>query len=256
MQAGARGGLRDASHDGMADVLRSATELFRAENRIFARWQRRQPALLRDGALGGLESTYVSAPVRVLFLLKEPNDSGERWSANGADLRLQTDAFAELRSTFPVMLLLTMLLQSPGLGLPFSVAREQVRERAVRRGLLRSIAMVNLKKTPGGPVCNDRSLAVAVAAEGDLLREQLALYRPHVTIAGGGTVFSLLAGMRGRLPVPQGSAERRAVFEDVELGTCVSFFHPQATKGFHTMYELLRESLGDWRAATGASTAT
>lgn len=228
-------------------AVTSAAALWRAENRLFAAWQRREPSLLRDGALGGLRSTYLAQRVRVLFVLKEPNDAGGRWSGSGADLRLHAAAFAELRSTFPVLLLLAHLAQSaaesPALDLPFAAAREQLSEVSERQRLLESLALVNLKKTPGGPVCDDRSLVAAVAADGDLLRRQLALYRPHLTIAGGSSVHGLLARLMER-PVEAAAAPfTRPCFHDPALGLCLSFFHPQATKGFVYLYSLLRENL-------------
>ena len=229
----------------------SARALWQAENRIFTVWQHRRPTLLRDGALGGPVSTYIAAPVRLLFALKEPNDSGARWSSTGADLRLHAAAFAELRSTFPVLLLLAHLAQQaatdPSLSLPFTEAREQLRNPALRRRILESIALVNLKKTPGGPVCNDRSLVTAVDADGDLLLQQLALYRPHLTIAGGASVHTLLARLtRTTLHRPSHSpshSQARPYFHEPGLGLCLSFYHPQATKGYEHLYTLLRENL-------------
>ncbi len=220
----------------------TARQLWQAENRLFTTWQQREPTLLRDGALGGEHSTYLAQPLRILFALKEPNDSGSRWSSTGADLRLHTSAFADLRSTFPVLLLLALLAQHPA-DLSFEVAREQLRDRARRVTLLQSIALVNLKKTPGGPVCNDRSLATSIHHNGDLLLQQLTLYHPHLTIAGGSSVHTLLAQLTGNVVRPAFTPQTRPFFHDPRLGLCLSFFHPQATKGYAYLYDLLRESL-------------
>ena len=225
----------------------TAAHLFQAENRLFTAWQRRRPDLLRDGALGGPASRYLDQPVRVLFALKEPNDTGGRWSQAGADLRLQTHAFAGLRSTFPVLLLLARLAQSiqtsPTLDLPFDTAQEQLRDPAAREDLLRSVALVNIKKTPGGPVCDDRALATAIREDGDLLLRQLALYRPHLTIAGGHSVHALLAELTGHTVAHPAGELLRPSFIDSRLGLCLSFFHPQATKGYRYLYDLLRHNL-------------
>ena len=225
----------------------TAQSLWRAENRIFTTWQQRRPTLLRDGALGGTASTYRAQPVRIVFALKEPNDASGRWSTQGADLRLQADAFAELRSTFPVVILLAHLAQQaatdPELSLPFPTAREQLRDPTHRRRLLESLVLVNLKKTPGGPVCDDRSLASAVAADGDLLQQQLDLYRPHLTIAGGSSVHALLANLTHQPVLSVEGPYTRPYFQDARLGLCLSFFHPQATKGYEHLYKLLRENL-------------
>ncbi len=225
-----------------------AVALFRAENRIFSRWLQRRPDLLRDGALGGPQSTYTIEPVRVLFVLKEPNDTGGRWSRTGADLRLETEAFARLRSTFPVTLLLAYLARhaadSP--APPFAAARAQLQDPSLRLQLLRSIALVNLKKTPGGAVCSDRSLISAVTGDGDLLRRQLALYRPHLTIAGGSIVHTLLARLTGQAVRPASTPHARPHFRDPGLGLCLSFFHPQATKGYEYLYTLLHQSLREY----------
>ncbi len=225
----------------------TARQLWQAENRLFTRWQKRQPTLLRDGALGGPHSTYLDQPVRIVFALKEPNDSDNRWSADGADLRLRAAAFAALRSTFPVLILLAHLAQQaatdPGLTLPFATAREQLRDPALRLSLLESVVLVNLKKTPGGPVCDDRSLITSVREDGDLLLQQLALYYPHLTIAGGSSVHTLLATLTGNPVAPHASPAFRPFFTDPRLGLCLSFFHPQATKGYEFLYNLLRDSL-------------
>ena len=225
----------------------TSVHLFRAENRIFTAWKRRRPDLLRDGALGGPMSTYLEEPVRVLFALKEPNDSGGRWSQTGADLRSQTEAFASLRSTFPVLLLLALLAQSaansPCLDLPFAAAQEQLRNPTARLTLLRSVALVNMKKTPGGAVCNDRSLRTAVQEDGDLLLRQLALYRPHLTIAGGHRVHALLSDLTGHIAEQPAAGSLRPALTDPRLGLCLSFFHPQATKGYCFLYDLLRRNL-------------
>ena len=185
----------------MAPSPITARQLWQAENRLFTLWQQRQPTLLRDGALGGPHSTYLREPTRVLFALKEPNDSGDRWSANGADLRLQAAAFADLRSTFPVTLLLALLAQQiavdPTLSLSFTSAREHLRSRDRRIQLLQSIVLVNVKKTPGGSVCDDRSLLTSVEATGDLLLIHVTLYRELVTIDLGGSVHTLLARLTG-----------------------------------------------------------
>ena len=220
----------------------TARQLFQAENRLFATWQQREPTLLRDGALGGPASTYLQQPIRVLFVLKEPNDTNSRWSNAGADLRLHAPAFADLRSTFPVLLLLALRAQQTS-DLPFAAAQEQLRDRNRRIALLESIALVNLKKTPGGPVCNDRSLITAVQQHGDLLVRQLALYRPHLTIAGGSAVHTLLAHLTCHAVEPAPTSHTRPFFRDPNLGLCLSFFHPQATKGYAWLYDLLRESL-------------
>ena len=230
----------------MPPALTTARQLHQAENRLFATWQQREPTLLRDGALGGKHSTYLAQPIRLLFALKEPNDSGNRWSNAGADLRHHAPAFADLRSTFPVLLLLALRAQQTSAqteDLAFITAREQLRDRDLRIRLLESIALVNLKKTPGGPVCNDRSLVTAIQQNGDLLLQQLALYRPHLTIAGGSSVHTLLAQLTGNTVTPATSPHTRPFFHDPRLGLCLSFFHPQATKGYEFLYDLLGDCL-------------
>ena len=216
-----------------------AQALFRSENHIFSRWLGRSPGLLRDGALGGPHSTYVHQSTRVLFVLKEANDTNARWSSRGADLRQHAVDFAALRSTFPVLLLLAALAHSPASN--FEQTQSSLQDPERRRQLLESIALVNLKKTPGGPVCNDRSLLTAVAADGDLLLQQLELYHPHLTIAGGSSVFSLLARLLNS-PITTGPGTRPSL-QHPTLGLCLSFFHPQATKGYHFLHDLLRDNL-------------
>src|ERR1017187_92351 len=83
-------------------------------------------------------------------------------------------------------------LNNPDLTLAeIDVADSEVRQRHLRR-----IAVMNLKKRPGRATSVMKDIRSYAEQHWILLQEQLQLYRPYVTIAGG--VFPILRDLMDR----------------------------------------------------------
>jgi hypothetical protein len=145
-----------------------------AEEALFARWRLSRPDLVADGVVDGAK--YLSSQPRVVFLLKEVNDTSGtgRW-----DLRDYVRGSAKGR-TWDNVARWTYAIRSRGADTPWS--RAQAIAGSERADLLRSIAVVNLKKSPGRYVAVAPAVYQAAVQDRELLREQLALYQPAVTI--------------------------------------------------------------------------
>lgn len=95
-----------------------------------------------------------------------------------------------------------------------------------RARILRQVAAVNLKKTPGGAVASMRSIHAHAKRDAEFIREQVALYQPDLTIACG--TFWICEEIFGLDPDLRGGQPPCHVHRDPRLGALVSFWHPQA----------------------------
>ena len=160
-----------------------------------------------------------SIPDRLLVILKEPNDPDGKWGASGGDIR-EFGRSGGRPATWNNLVRWSALVDNPDLTLAeIDVADSEVRQRHLRR-----IAVMNLKKRPGRATSVMKDIRSYAEQHWILLQEQLQLYRPYVTIAGG--VFPILRDLMDR-------TERReegscySYFEDETLGVCFDFYHPQ-----------------------------
>jgi hypothetical protein len=189
------------------------------ENQIFRKYRSLGPAIIPDGALG---EEYESARRRLMVILKEPNDPDGRWAAEGGDIRFFGKEKQDCWRTWSNLARWSALVDNPSL----SLEEIDVSDREKRCEHLRRIAVVNLKKTPGGSRANLREIKASAAKHWDLLREQIGLYKPEVTIAGG--VFDIVLDLMGS--AKQGGApECFPYFKDEDFGVCLDFYHPQQT---------------------------
>ncbi len=100
--------------------------------------------------------------------------------------------------------------------------------------LLPRIAVVNLSKVSGASVADPRKIS-AVLADPEyvtLLRRQLGLYGPHITVCGGKHVFDWLASVMAWEPEGYGRIRCRTTGDHIcftrseHLGLVIDFWHP------------------------------
>jgi len=155
------------------------------ENRIFDSWKMRLPNLIPDGVVN--ENAYRSINPKLLFLLKEPNTKETGW--NLIDF-IQKGAQA---STWDNIVRWTIGIRNFKKEIPWSelltISAEQ------RKETLQSVVVMNLKKTPGGQVTDDKKLFQFVSENCEFLVEQFLLYTDHqsthITICCGSQVTNL-----------------------------------------------------------------
>jgi len=143
---------------------------------LFARWQAQCPGreFTKDGIID--ESAWDAAPRRVLFLLKEDNKNRP---VHEDDLRTIWRA-----KPWPILDTMAFGLHRlvPGQPLPSWIDAYAI--RATGSGL-RSAAVMNLKKEPGGGEADRKQVQTWVGANLDMLREQIKIISPDIVVCGG-----------------------------------------------------------------------
>lgn len=153
--------------------------LHAAEESLFKRWSAVRTSFVPDGVVD--EDVYSASTLKVLFLLKEAN------RPDGDDLDLRDFIHDGARpQTWDVvarwMLSIRRLQEDLPWGEIASISNSQ------REDALRSVAVMNLKKEPGGHTTDNARFRVAVKRDQIFLREQFALYRADIVVCCGSVV--------------------------------------------------------------------
>jgi len=141
---------------------------------------------VRDGIVNF--QTYIAAPYRVLWILKEPNDEKDR---GGWDVRkfLSNGKFKDYKKwkrTFSLLLRVTH-----GIFNGFPQWESLLSVDKIETHTLESIAYINLKKLPGGARANGAMVADAYKQSKGLILEQIRVFKPHIVICCGMTLCLL-----------------------------------------------------------------
>ena len=146
------------------------------EDALFADWLRVRDDFVPDGVIDEVE--YLQSRVRVLMVLKENN------GFYGGDIRsLLRDG-----ERTPTWLNVTRWLKGIG-ALPAEVPWTELEsiDLTERQRLLRSISVMNLKKSPGGHTAESRNVWRVAREDRMFLKRQFDLYDPHLIICCGST---------------------------------------------------------------------
>ena len=198
------------------------SDLGERENKLFDSWRHRlghdSEHFVPDGAVCG--NTYESTSTRVVFLLKEVNDpGGGNW-----DLRDFLRKGGRGATWNNVTRWTKGLLALPQV-LPWEDLRYINRE--ARSHTLRKIAVVNLKKVPGGGAADVDRLRDFASNNREYLRRQLELYRPNLIVGCGADVTSVLFGEV--YPEPKWRRSVRGTWHaQIEGATYLDYYHPNA----------------------------
>ena len=195
------------------------------EDRLFEAWASRHESFVRDGIVDADE--YARSPVKLLFILKEVNDPG----GGGWDLRqfLRDGGRASTWNT--VTKWVEGIHRLPCI-VPWSEVSIRV-DQDRRKRALRKIAVVNLKKEPGGGEADDDKVREAAQRDRELISAQLSLYAPDYVICCGTLVADLLFGAEpiGVYPLndKDWKSTRRGVrYSLVDSTPHIAYHHPQA----------------------------
>ena len=209
--------------------------LFATETDLFASWRELRPDLVEDGMVDA-EAYRASSP-RTVFLLKEANDTSRegRW-----DLRSYIRDHGTERTLYNIARW-SFALRSRGSDLAWDAVTALT--RAERSELLRAVAFVNLKKSPGGYVAEENAIKKAAVGDREFLRAQMRLYCPEVTVWCG-TDGQVLQDA----PFAWRATRRGVQFAKSEsLGLVIRYSHPSARASdnllFYGFADAVRELL-------------
>ena len=140
--------------------------------------------LVCDGPIGG-DAAWETAPLRIVFLLKEPHDRNSILERCGYDL---TELFrrpelyvGNRKSAERVLGRWAFCLQQIHAGNSYSL---EAAGHYAHSALL-ATAVVNLKKLPGGKSSTDAVIRHFAERDKGLLRRELDILQPDVVVCGG-----------------------------------------------------------------------
>lgn len=146
------------------------------EEELFGLWRADIPGFVMDGAVD--PEAYLSSRPKILFLLKEVNDQ----DGGGWCLREFLRNAGRPQTWSNVARWIQGIRNSPA-EMPWNSIRDITDEQ--RRCLLRTVAAVNLKKTPGGHTADTSDLWNVVRRDAEYLRQQFSFYSADLVICCG-----------------------------------------------------------------------
>lgn len=153
------------------------TSIKEREERLFSEWRELHRSLVTDGVVD--EFAYAESSPKLLFVLKEVNDPG----GGGWDLReFLRDEGGRPATWDNITRWVEGIRKLPG-DVPWQEL--ELIDIARRKTALRSIAVMNIKKVPGGHTANPDEIAAAAEIDRQFLLRQYELYRPDLTICCG-----------------------------------------------------------------------
>lgn len=156
------------------------TSIVEKEDALFAEWRLTRPDLVSDGVVD--EAAWLASRPKVLFLLKEVNSEGKgNW-----DLREEIIRTGIRSETWDNVTRWVIGIRSPEADPRWDELKTIDRERRVQT--LRSIAAMNLKKSPGSHTTVPGELVRAAASDKNFIKRQFFLYEADIVICCGKTV--------------------------------------------------------------------
>lgn len=202
------------------------------EDALFREWRGHSPRFVSDGAVDA--DAFMTCSPRIVFLLKEVNSRDPRW-----DLRCYLSCGAQA-ATWNNVVRWTKGIRSLPERLSWRRV-EHVTERD-REEVLRTIAVVNVNKAPGGGSANNAVLARAAKEHGKLLIRQIGLYKADLVLCCGTARFLNLALGRPNL-VGWQACGNASFLREPHLPLCVDFYHPAARISAPWLYSQLVRTL-------------
>ena len=146
------------------------------ENQLLDEWASSVPEFIRDGCAN--PNNYVNAPVKLLFVLKEVN-GGHDW-----DLREFMNDGCRSQSWDVIAQWIEGIFN---LGKDYTWNTMQCNNDKRRGDFIPQVSAMNVKKTPGGTVTDDKKLQAFVNDNNNkgFIKKQLQLYKADIIILCG-----------------------------------------------------------------------
>ena len=192
--------------------------IYELEEQLFEQWQTNRAGFVRDGVIS--ESDYLSSNPKIAFILKEVNDSG----GGGWDLRKFVSEGGRSQTWNNIARWvhgIKNLNSIPDWSFYSDITNE------FRVEVLKSICVMNLKKSPGTHTTDQATLDAVANEDKDDIKHQYAIYDADLTICGGtGGLFKSVAGHESF----DWKSTKRGVwwYERDANKYVVSFAHPEA----------------------------
>ena len=189
------------------------------EDSLFQSWREDRPGFVPDGVVS--EQDYLASSPSIVVILKEVNDPGggdwdlRQFLRNGGRPQTWNNVARWVHG-----------IRNCGQGDDWPNQYAAISEEC-RVEVLRSICVMNLKKSPGTHTTERASLEKVATEDADRIQDQYAIYDPDLTICGGtGDLFRTVVGHR-RLEWRQ---TRRGIrwYQRASEKVVIAYSHPEA----------------------------
>jgi hypothetical protein len=210
------------------------------EEALFARWKGEKSNWVKDGAAD--PDTFAASDPKVLYILKEVNGRKEKKWEDGDLRQLLKDATRwqtwnnVARWQYGV----------EHLNEDINWKKVDYISTSSRRSLLKSIAVINLKKEPGSQQSDMNEIKAAAQKDLDFIKEQIDIYKPDIVICGGTGEIVKELRLLGTF-TKWVKSERDIEYANMKGMTILNFKHPgiriSKRKLFWDVVHTLREAL-------------
>ena len=202
------------------------------QKELFDKLKELDPSIIIDGVPD--ESQYISAPYRIMYVLKEVN-GGSSWSL--CDHLQSGGRDREHDPTWDNIARWTEGIFNLTEEIPWSELENNCWNR--RERMLPKICAINVKKTSGGYTSKDKEIYSAAVNNADILRQQLALYTPDIVICCGTEEAFVDACFQDK-QIDWKMTSRGVWYFREKAMTVISFAHPAArVKDCYLYYALI-----------------
>ena len=191
-----------------------------AEEALFSEWREIRDGFVSDGVMD--EEAYLASRPKLLFLLKEVNDpAGGDW-----DLREVLREGGRAQTWNNVTRWIEGIRRLPQ-DTPWSQLSRVDKDR--RTHVLRSIVVINIKKSPGGHTADVDLLRRITREDAEYLQRQFALYEPDVVISCGSATTATFLDAIGTSDVVWQRTTRGIRYHQIPKGgVFIDYSHPAA----------------------------
>lgn len=192
-----------------------------SEEQLFAEWRGKRSVFYPDGVVN--EEAWMRSTPKILLLMKEVNDPNGR----GWDLRTFLST-TDRQDTWDSVTRWIRAIRALPTELPWRDVRSVEPEH--RREHLGSLAVMNLKKTPGRHTADVKTFRKIVAEDQSFLRRQFSLYDADLVICCGSEVTRAFFDWIGPEHAKRWKRTRRGIeFLEYTPGKhVIDYAHPEA----------------------------
>lgn len=212
---------------GIVNSKSSTDNIFQEEEELFLKWSDGRPDFVKDGVVK--KKHYESSELKLLFILKEVNDSG----GGNWDLREFIKDGARSQ-TWDNITRWVMGIRA----IPSEINWDTIEniDQDERKQILLSIAAMNLKKSPGGHTADNAVLAGYAEQDKLFIREQFNLYESDFAICcGTSKLFHSLIDFEGNVDWKR---TKRGVWYHSYMPNkyIIEYSHPEARCSSNLLY--------------------
>ena len=213
------------------------------EERLFDKWRINREGFVSDGVAD--EKEYNNSKQKILFVLKEVNDLG----GGGWDIREYMREGGRPETWNNITRWVEGIRNLPG-EIPWKKLSEISKERRIKA--LKSVAAMNLKKSPGSHTTDPSGLAKVSGEDKSFLNEQFSIYFPDIVICCGTHVSNNFHCHVDAVKEAKRQCTSRGIYfhEYLPNKFVISYSHPEARVASNLLYYGLIDAIREITHAT------